>query len=79
MGKVSRRDMWGSSSLMVASWGCGLPLVGASSDPGGRDRKLEVAVAGAHPDDPESGCGSTIAMYSDQGHEVRHDTRVVAR
>lgn len=27
-------------------------------------------VAGAHPDDPETGCGGTIARFSDLGHEV---------
>ena len=27
-------------------------------------------VAGAHPDDPETGCGGTVARYSDLGHEV---------
>jgi LmbE family N-acetylglucosaminyl deacetylase len=33
-------------------------------------RKLKVVVAGAHPDDPESGCGGTMARYADLGHEV---------
>lgn len=33
-------------------------------------RKLKIVVVGAHPDDPESGCGGSIALYSDQGHEV---------
>jgi LmbE family N-acetylglucosaminyl deacetylase len=32
--------------------------------------KLKVLVAGAHPDDPESGCGGTICRYVDAGHEV---------
>jgi LmbE family N-acetylglucosaminyl deacetylase len=32
--------------------------------------KLKVLVAGGHPDDPESGCGGTIARYADAGHEV---------
>jgi LmbE family N-acetylglucosaminyl deacetylase len=35
-----------------------------------RTRKLKVLVAGAHPDDPESGCGGTIARYADRGHDV---------
>jgi LmbE family N-acetylglucosaminyl deacetylase len=32
--------------------------------------KLKIAVCGAHPDDPETGCGGTMALYSDLGHEV---------
>jgi LmbE family N-acetylglucosaminyl deacetylase len=30
-----------------------------------------VLCTGAHPDDPESGCGGTLKMYSQQGHQVR--------
>jgi LmbE family N-acetylglucosaminyl deacetylase len=33
-------------------------------------RKLKVVVCGAHPDDPETGCGGTMALYSKLGHEV---------
>jgi len=33
-------------------------------------RKLKIVVAGGHPDDPESGCGGTMARYADAGHEV---------
>jgi LmbE family N-acetylglucosaminyl deacetylase len=29
-----------------------------------------VLVAGAHPDDPESGCGGAIARYTERGHDV---------
>jgi LmbE family N-acetylglucosaminyl deacetylase len=32
--------------------------------------KLKVLVAGGHPDDPESGCGGTIARYAAGGHDV---------
>jgi LmbE family N-acetylglucosaminyl deacetylase len=35
-----------------------------------RQARLKVLVAGGHPDDPESGCGGTIARYVDQGHDV---------
>ena len=34
------------------------------------DPKLKVLVAGGHPDDPESGCGGTIARYAGAGHLV---------
>jgi LmbE family N-acetylglucosaminyl deacetylase len=40
---------------------------GESARPPGR---MKVLVAGGHPDDPESGCGGTIARYVDAGHEV---------
>ena len=32
--------------------------------------KLKILVIGAHPDDPETGCGGTMALYSESGHEV---------
>jgi LmbE family N-acetylglucosaminyl deacetylase len=34
------------------------------------DKKLRVVVFGAHPDDPESGCGGLIALLTKGGHEV---------
>ncbi|MCW5978406.1 MAG: PIG-L family deacetylase [Bryobacteraceae bacterium] len=33
-------------------------------------RKWKVLVAGAHPDDPETGCGGTICRYTAAGHDV---------
>lgn len=48
----------------------GLPLVAGPGERSAAERKLKVVVAGAHPDDPESGCGGTIARYTDLGHEV---------
>lgn len=37
---------------------------------GGTGVKLRVVVIGGHPDDPESGCGGTIARFSAAGHAV---------
>jgi len=34
------------------------------------NRKLKVVCVGGHPDDPESGCGGTLARYSARGHAV---------
>lgn len=31
---------------------------------------LSVVCVGGHPDDPESGCGGTLAKYAEQGHRV---------
>lgn len=69
MARITRREMLGKSSLVAASLGANLPL-GAEDSKAAEDRKLNVAVVGAHPDDPESGCGGTIALYAEQGHSV---------
>ena len=33
-------------------------------------KKLHIICVGAHPGDPEFGCGGTMAKYSDAGHQV---------
>jgi LmbE family N-acetylglucosaminyl deacetylase len=45
-------------------------LLGANNGIEDRNSKLKIVVVGGHPDDPESACGGTIALYSDEGHEV---------
>jgi LmbE family N-acetylglucosaminyl deacetylase len=47
--------------LAVSVWG---------ADPPAKKRSWKVLVAGAHPDDPESGCGGTIVRYVERGHNV---------
>ncbi len=50
----------------------GLPPL-ASPEPGNSSapqRKLKVLAVGGHVDDPQGGCGGTLALYADQGHEV---------
>lgn len=32
--------------------------------------KLNVVCVGGHPDDPETGCGATLARYSVRGHNI---------
>jgi LmbE family N-acetylglucosaminyl deacetylase len=34
------------------------------------EKKLQIICVGAHPGDPEFGCGGTMAKYSDAGHKV---------
>jgi LmbE family N-acetylglucosaminyl deacetylase len=51
------------------------PLASAAKETGipGADtpaKKLNIVCVGAHPGDPEFGCGGTMARYSDAGHAV---------
>jgi LmbE family N-acetylglucosaminyl deacetylase len=59
MGVISRRDLFlgGAASL--------LPLAAPQEK-----RRLKIVCAGAHPDDPETGAGGTMARYADQGHDT---------
>ncbi|HVM93763.1 MAG TPA: PIG-L family deacetylase [Terriglobales bacterium] len=71
MGKITRRELLGTSALLVGSAGATLPgLVLEGGHGAAAKKKLKIVVTGGHPDDPESGCGGTIALYSDLGHEV---------
>ncbi|HEY2839661.1 MAG TPA: PIG-L family deacetylase [Pirellulales bacterium] len=67
MPQLTRRDVLaGSSSLITAAAATAFGAEPTS----GVARRLKVLVTGAHPDDPESGCGGTIARYVDAGHDV---------
>src|ERR1041385_8798483 len=46
-----------------------LPLI-AAEPASGSSRKLKIVCVGGHPDDPESGCGGTLARYAALGHLV---------
>src|SRR6516165_8167466 len=69
---VSRRSALGSMSGMGAVLAGNLSLAETLQAPQaqGPSLKLKVVVVGGHPDDPESGCGGTMARYADLGHEV---------
>ncbi len=62
---LSRRDALAAGAALL-----GLPLVEGQAADASPKKKLKVVVAGAHPDDPESTTGGTIARYADLGHEV---------
>src|SRR5262249_22063673 len=58
--------------LLVGCLALGVTLgspAGAGTTPD-QKKKLRVVVFGAHPDDPESGCGGLIALLTRAGHEV---------
>src|SRR5438445_10449264 len=59
LGEISRRE------LLCAPLTAGLPGLEQAEA-----RKLSVVCVGGHPDDPESGCGGTLARYSESGHRV---------
>jgi len=46
----------------------GLPLVSANAQ--SHAARMTVVCVGAHPDDPESGCGGTLKRYAALGHAV---------
>jgi len=68
MEPMTRRDVL-SGSGVVAAAAAALPLasvVGAAEE-STPTRNLKIVVVGAHPDDPESGCGGTMARLTDAG------------
>ena len=68
---LTRRAFLGrsTSALGSAALTAGLlPLSEARAEPA--PEKLSVVCIGGHPDDPESGCGGTLARYAAAGHTV---------
>ncbi len=73
------RRQW-LQACMGAPLGCAAPKAVVSSPslaaPSSRKpapskaAKLRVLCIGAHPDDPESACGGTLARYAEAGHDV---------
>jgi LmbE family N-acetylglucosaminyl deacetylase len=75
MTDISRRQMLTQTGRLAGALAVGLPLLEAAGasraeTQEGAKQKLKIVVAGAHPDDPETGCGGTIALYSNLGHDV---------
>jgi N-acetylglucosamine malate deacetylase 1 len=64
---LTRRKLL-ENSLVLGSGALGLAGTDGQAVPVAR--KPKILVAGAHPDDPESGCGGTIARLTDSGHDV---------
>jgi LmbE family N-acetylglucosaminyl deacetylase len=74
--KPARRDFirlsaMGLGGIVIAPVaGSGKETSKLIADASRGDKKLNIICAGAHPGDPEFGCGGTMARYSDAGHHV---------
>src|SRR5881392_2496164 len=61
----TRREFLGSSfAALPTAWYRQAPRGGGASS------GLHVVAVGGHPDDPETGCGGTLARYAAAGHRV---------
>ena len=67
MKSLTRRRLLGQAANLAGALAAGAH---AGKAAWAAPSQLRVVVAGAHPDDPETGCGGTIARFSDVGHEV---------
>src|SRR5437867_7983044 len=45
-------------------------LPGAPAAAANASGSLKIVCVGGHPDDPESGCAGTLALYAEGGHKV---------
>jgi len=64
--ETTRRTFLGQGLTLPALLTLGQAPAIAQIKPGA----LKVVCVGGHPDDPESGCGGTLALYAAQGHRV---------
>jgi len=71
MKSISRRKMVQISGLTTVGSLIGVPAFSETMVKRKLSvRKLKIIVAGAHPGDPECGCGGTMALFASEGHEV---------
>src|SRR5436190_19707920 len=63
--ELTRRSFVTQSALAAAA---AFPLGSPRPPRPPHPASLKVVCVGAHPDDPESGCGGTLARYAALGH-----------
>jgi LmbE family N-acetylglucosaminyl deacetylase len=63
---ISRRHFVNASISGLAT----LPLSAFLRKPATEGEVLKIVCVGGHPDDPETGCGGTLAKFSKAGHQV---------
>lgn len=66
--KQTRRQMLATSGGILGASLLGTPVF--SQERNKDQSPLKIMVTGAHPDDPESGCGGTISKLTGLGHDV---------
>ncbi|MCW3120199.1 MAG: mca 1 [Chitinophagaceae bacterium] len=73
MEKKERRTFLKQTAIGIAGIAA-IPFAGKANESlsfnAGTENKLNVLCVGAHPGDPEFGCGGTLAKYSEAGHNV---------
>ncbi len=65
---MNRRDMLKTSGALAGTSLFGLNLFAEDGKSEGKSRK--ALIIGAHPDDPETGCGGTMIRLKEAGYEV---------
>lgn len=75
MNLPTRRDLLKLSGATGAAFAAGASSLGAATMANGplpktNPSRLKIVATGAHPDDPESGCGGTLAKFAEAGHEI---------
>lgn len=72
MQKITRRQLitLAAPAAIGATIGLNSTNVLGNSTSTRIEKKMKIVVVGAHPDDPETGCGGLMAIYSAAGHEV---------